>query len=83
METSTKTSPKSKVRSYHEIVSSIDTLPVPPFAFEGEDPEGENACVEHVMKQLLQLSNEEYDIVVHPYGSVAYAAWSLAGLEGC
>tara|TARA_R100000750_G_scaffold46586_1_gene31509 strand:- start:686 stop:937 length:252 start_codon:yes stop_codon:yes gene_type:complete len=83
METSIEATSEYEVRSYHEIISSIDKLPVPPSVFDGEDQEAEDACVDHVKKQLLLLPDEEYDLVVRSYGFLEYAAWSLAGLEGC
>jgi len=72
-------------RDFDTIILSITTLPLPPHIFDDslpEDMDAENACVDHVKQQLLQLSPGEYYMIIDTYRFIEYAARSIAGLEG-
>jgi hypothetical protein len=75
---------------YDQIVSSIDTLPLPAFVYNENLPEfSEEAltaitesAVAHVMPQLLALSVDQQNALLYLYDTLDYAAWAIAGFEG-
>ncbi len=73
-------------RDYFDICESIDTLQIPPHVYDCDidvDMEAENRCIKHVKTQILALPEDELEIIIETYACLDFAAWSMAGLEGC
>lgn len=78
-------------KTMKDIISKIDKLPIPKLVFKDNLTERdtkaisdfEDKAVDHVVRQLLELSDEELEILgidIDDGMDLEYRAWEIAGL---